>query len=139
MTAPALSSGILSFIFVPGSTPSAQNTNLTLTCTAASVISGLTATSSNGWRFIGGTHGGTINYTLATTSVISPCCYDTDVNNTWSGTSGSGSPVQELSSSMTINSSVSPIVIGLQIAPSSISSTAAVDIYSDSVTFTTTY
>ena len=67
--ATSLSTGTLSFTFVPGSQPSAQNSNLTLACSVDSTITSLTATSANGWRFTGATHSANVNYIMTAASV----------------------------------------------------------------------
>ena len=132
--ASSLSAGTLNFTFVPGATPSAQSTNLTLACSVDSVISSLTATSANGWKFLGATHGALPAYTMTATSVsgTSP----SNFNTTWSN-AGSTSAYEETNSSITAGTS--SIVVALQIAPAAISSGAPVDTYSDTVTFTTTF
>ena len=131
--ASSLSAGTLNFTFVPGATPSAQSTNLTLACSVDSVISSLTATSANGWRFLGVTNSEYIAYTMTATSVSGTSAGN--FNTTWND--GSRSAYEETTGPITAGSS--SIVVALQIAPAAISSLAPVDTYSDTVTFTTTF
>ena len=132
--ASSLSAGTLSFTFVPGATPSAQSTNLTLACSVDSVISSLTATSANGWRFLGVTNSEYIAYTMTATSVSGTSAGN--FNTTWND-NYSRSAYEETTGPITAGSS--SIVVALQIAPAAISSLAPVDTYSDTVTFTTTF
>ena len=135
----SVSIGTLSFTFVPGATPSGQFTSLDFSCSVDSTITSLTATSANGWQFTGATHGAHIPYTMVVNggpAGINP----TPFNSTWSGTTGSTSAVTETTGAFSV-----PSITGgtfsqsLQVQVSAISSTAPVDTYSDTVTFTTTF
>ena len=127
----------LSFTFVPGTTPSTQSTNLTLSCTANTTINQITATSTNGWRLLGANNGEYVAYTISTSEVTGTS--SANIASVWSGTSGNNSPVSEANSSFTVNTRADDIVIALNVAPASIPSTEAVDTYSDTVTFTTSF
>ena len=133
--ASSLSTGTLSFTFVPGSQPSAQNSNLTLACSVDSTITSLTATSANGWRFTGATHSANVNYIMTAASVSGTSAGN--FNTTWSALPGITSANEETTGSITTGSS--NIVIALSVAPVTTSSTLPVDTYSDTVTFTTTF
>ena len=124
---------------MPGSQPSSQTTNLTVTCTADSVISSLTSTSSNGWRFVGATHGDYVNYSMRVNSITGT--YFDDINNSYamSGSSGSTSPVTVNSSPIAIDASATPLTMGIGVSPVTVPATTAVDTYSDTVTISTTF
>ena len=129
--------GTLSFTFVPGAQVSAQNTVYTLTCTAGSVIGAFTATSANGWRFVGANSGDVISYNLTATTA-SP--YTSAVTGVWSGATGSTTSENLLSSgSITINGSASPLISTLTISPDTTPVASNVDSYSDTVTIATAY
>ena len=136
----SLSTSTMNFTFVPGSTASAQQTNLTLACTAGSVLSALTAQSTNGWEFKGASSGNTVGYTLSNTGVSSAYSASASkLQTTWSGATGSTTAVAELSAPITITTNADALVVGLQVAPAQASASLSVDTYSDTITFTSTF
>lgn len=135
-----LSASTLNFTFVPGSTASPEQTNLTLACTAGSVLSALTAQSTNGWSFKGATTNNTVDYTLTNTGISSAySASSSKLATTWSGGTGSTTAISELTAPITIDTNADALVIGLEVAPAQASSSLAVDTYSDTITFTSTF
>jgi hypothetical protein len=128
-----LSASTLNFTFVPGSTASPEQTNLTLACTAGSVLSALTAQSTNGWSF-------TVDYTLTNTGISSAySASSSKLATTWSGVTGSTTAISELTAPITIDTNADALVIGLEVAPAQASNSLGVDTYSDTITFTSTF
>ena len=132
----------LSFNLIAGSTPVAQASYLTFTCTAGSVITNLTATSTNGWR-MAPTNNPTpteyLTYQLSTTN-ISPSDYIGIIQmGLISGTPGSTTPEVMNTENIVINGQGTQIVVSLLVAPGPVARSLNVGAYSDQITFEATY
>ena len=147
-----LTSSSLNFTLIPGQTPSAGSTNLNITCVNGTVISAMTAASSNGWQLKGSATGFNIPYTLNTDA------HGVMFGIQWSGAAGSTAPVNLLSTtslvvgsagvgspsgSQTMNLSgtngSNTIPITMNVVFGKIANNAPVDIYSDTVVISTNY
>lgn len=135
-----LSSSTLNFQFVPGQQSTPQSTDLQLSCSAGTTLQNLAAQSSNGWEFSGTTTGSKIPYTLTNLGINSP--YASSAGNfatTWSGATGSSTAQTVLNSPVTIDAQADTLAMNLAVAPAITPASAAVDNYSDTITFTATY
>ena len=136
----SLTSSTLAFTFVPGQVASPQNTELQFACTAGSVLQTLDTQSNQGWQFNGASTGSKISYSVANLGVNAPySSVASNLSTTWSSAVGSLTANPVLNSPITIDSNADPLLISLQVTPSITPANAAVDSYSDTITFTAVY
>lgn len=131
-----LSTSSMNFTFVPGLAPSTQNTIYTLTCTAGSGITDITATSLNGWRFLGTNVGDYVNYGIA---AVTAAPYAADMATTWNGTTTETTPNSVIVAPFTINGAADPVISTLTVIPAVVPGDTNADTYSDTVTIALTY
>ena len=135
-----LTSSTLTFQFTPGQAAAPQGTELQYACAAGTTLQSLAAQSTQGWEFNGTTSGSKIGYSLTNTGVNAPyASVAANLATTWSSAAGSLTANPVLTAPVTIDNAADPLLIGLQVAPAITPANAAVDTYSDTVTFTATY
>lgn len=130
----------LTFVFTPGTQTAPQETLYNLSCTAGSIITAFTATSSNGWQFKGGTSNDLIPYTIPGVTVAAP--YVGLLVPLWSAAPGvtAATPLLTGGTPITIGTAAEILTATLPITPGLTPAGTNVDpSYADTVTIATAY
>ena len=130
-----------SFTLISNQIPAPATTAMTLSCTAGTSISAMTATSVNGWQLQPTgvpAPADVLAYGLTMTGITA--AYDGTLVTTWNGTPGVQAPVDLLAAApLVINDAGDQLIANLSVAPGLVPQTLNVGAYTDTVTVAATF
>lgn len=124
----------LSFTLIPNQASTPATTNYNLTCTAGTIISSITATSTNTWKLVEPNSGDDVPYVINASAFSAN--YTGVLPAVWSG---STAMTTLTTGAFTINNAAAPVLATLSIEPDVTPIDANIGTYSDSVTILTTF